>query len=114
MVELEKTFPIRLVCGVVEVGHSRESMMELTHYVWRYWIETHLAALRWNFSMELYLVFSVGIPDSGCILKDRSSKGFARNGFLLLPVKDWAVTERCKSCSDACLKGGHGQCLGCY
>ena len=21
---------------------------------------------------------------------------------LLLPVKDWAVTERCKSCSDVC------------
>ena len=34
--------------------------------------------------------------------------------FLLLPVKDWAVSECCKSCGDVCLKGGHGQCLRCY
>ena len=33
---------------------------------------------------------------------------------LLFPVKDWALSECCKSCSGACLRGGHGQCLGCY
>ena len=32
--------------------------------------------------------------------------------FLLLPVKDQALSERCESCGDVCLKGGHGQCLG--
>ena len=32
----------------------------------------------------------------------------------LLVVKDWAPSERCKSCSNMCLKGGHGQRLGCY
>ena len=33
---------------------------------------------------------------------------------LLLPVKDWVLSERCRSCSNVCLKGGHGQCLRCY
>ena len=34
----------------------------------------------------------------------------------LLVVKDWALSECCKSCSNVCWKGGHGhsQCLGCY
>ena len=34
---------------------------------------------------------------------------------LLLPAKDWALSERCKSCSDECLqlKDSHGQCRGC-
>ena len=33
---------------------------------------------------------------------------------VLLPAKDWALSERCNSCSGVCSKGGHGQCLGCY
>ena len=37
---------------------------------------------------------------------------FVFHCLLSLPVKDWALLERCKSCSDVCLKGGHGQCLG--
>ena len=32
--------------------------------------------------------------------------------FLLLLVQYWALL--CKPCSDVCLKGGHGQCLGRY
>ena len=35
------------------------------------------------------------------------------NCILLLPVKDWALWEHCKSCSNVYLKGGHSQCLGC-
>ena len=31
-----------------------------------------------------------------------------------LLVEDWAQSERCKSCSDVCLKGRHGQSRGCY
>lgn len=33
---------------------------------------------------------------------------------LLLPVKDWRQSDRCKSCNDVCLKGGHGQHRHCH
>ena len=38
--------------------------------------------------------------------------GFAHLLLLLLLVKDRAVSERCKSSSDVCLKGGHVSTLG--
>ena len=31
-----------------------------------------------------------------------------------LPVKYWALSEHCRSCSDVYFKGGHSQCPGCY
>ena len=39
---------------------------------------------------------------------------FVFHCLISLPVKNCALPERCKSCSDVCLEGGHGQCLGCY
>lgn len=31
-----------------------------------------------------------------------------------LPVKYWALSEHCRSCSDVYFKGGHSHCPGCY
>ena len=36
------------------------------------------------------------------------------SSFLLLIVKDWALSKRCKFCSDVYFKGGHGQFPGFY
>ena len=36
------------------------------------------------------------------VLRPLSQKPFSQ----LLPAKDWALSEHCKSCSDVCLKGG--------
>ena len=43
------------------------------------------------------LIFSVGIPDCGCILKYRSNKGFVRC-FLRLPVADLEVAPEEAKC----------------
>ena len=50
-----------------------------------------------------------------CLLVDPED-GFHRLLLLLLllPDKDWALLECCKFFSYVYLKGGRGQCLGCY
>ena len=46
-----------------------------------------------DFLIGADLIFSVGIPDCGCILKTRSNKGFVRS-FLCLLVADLEVAPK--------------------
>ena len=53
--------------------------VEVVRYKCRY------AFTRWTSSSQWrYLIFSVWVPDSGCVLKDRSNKVFVRGFFCLL------------------------------
>ena len=50
-------------------------------------------------------------PYTGITRRKRRSKNKTKK---TSPVKDWTLSERCKSCSAVCFKGGHDLCLGCY